>query len=215
VAKNKTEGSHCLLDTLEPGSQFVTAYGVVEVVTDERAVPTATKIPQNVADLCKSYNSSHTKQQIQIRKLHSSVAVKSLLRRSHLRDYYEQNLTTRKTVWKAYFGGDPRKIPADLHTQPVKMPVPTKTDPLNPADCFPDRIVECVLIPDERNRFLGLTEELGKSDASQGITGTRLFMRRRLLTDPYIVNGDVFLCKSCGRSFTSKPGCKYHTGSEV
>jgi hypothetical protein len=215
LSKNKTEGSHCLLETLEPGSQFVTAYGVVEVITDDRAVPTATEIPQKMVDLCKSWNSSQTKQQIQIRKLYSSVAVKSLLRRSHLQDYYEQNLTTRNTVWKAYFGEDPRRIPEDLHSQPVLMPVSTKSDPLNPLDCYPDRMVECVLIPDERNRFLGLGEELGKANASQGVTGARLLLRRRLLTDPYIVNADLFLCKKCGKGFTSKPGCKYHMASEV
>lgn len=193
----------------------MTPYGVVEVVKDERAVPEATEIPEKMADLSKSWNSSQTKQQVQIRKLYSSVAVKSLLRRSHLHDYDEQNLTTRNTVWKAYFGGDPRDIPAAMHSELIKMPVSTKTDPMTPADCYPDRIVECVLIPDERNRFLGLTEELGKANASQGITRTRLFLRRRLLTDPYIIHGDFFLCKDCGRGFTSKPGCKYHMGSQV
>jgi hypothetical protein len=191
----------------------VTSYGVVEVIKDDRAVPPAVEIPKNIAFLSKAWNASHTKQQVQVRKQYAMVAVKSLLRRSYLNDYHEQSLTTQKTVWKAYYGEDPRRIPVVLHSRPVKMPVPTKTNPQNPADCYPDRIVECVLIPDERNRFMGLAKDLGKkADTSQG---TRMFLQRRLFMDPYIVDVDVFFCDICGKGFTSKPGCKYHMQSEV
>lgn len=188
---------------------------MVEVVEDNRAVSTASGLPANLPDLVRACKTSKAKHDLQSRKQMCSVAIVSRLRRSVLQDAYERNQMSQQVVWEAYFGRDPREIPAYAHKTSVKMPPPPKPDPSTPPDSFPDRMVECVLVPDERPRFLGLNEELAKTNASQGVTGTRLFLQRRLLIEPYIVDVPTYFCEDCGRGFTSKPGCKYHQTSTV
>jgi len=203
------------LEVLVTGSQFVTSYGVVEVVKDDRATPTAAAIPSKMQELVKTWRGSQAKQEVQVHKQMAMVAVQSLLRRSALNEAYESKQVNQQTVWKAYFGCDPRTIPASARKIPIALPQPVKADPSLPIDSHPYRMVECVLISDERARILGLTVELPKVNASQGTTGTRLFLQRRLLVDPYIVDAPVYICKDCGRIFGSQPGCKYHTKEAV
>lgn len=213
--KTSTASGHIAFPTLEQGSQFVTPFGVVEVVSDNRAAP----IPQAAApEKPKIKRNTHLRHQ----KGSVAIAIKTRVQRGWLSEMYQQKRVTQRGVWKACFGGDPRIIAAQ-----GKKPVPVsynqsmRLDPPGPEGSFPDRIVECVLIPDERDKFVAddsdddKSMELAQDASAKSPYGMKLFLRRRTLTEPYVASSTVYKCEDCGGAFTSKVGYNYHTRSEV
>lgn len=96
--------------------------------------------------------------------------------------------------------------------------------PLEPPTCFPDRIVECYLIPDRRKLIAveGIEDPNSKQNEKRECrqfekeierhtdNGKKLFLQRRMLTEPYVESSSRFCCVDCGRQFASLVGCKYH-----
>lgn len=216
--------------TLEPGSKFVTPYGVVEVVADNRATP----VPQPGAakkSQPKPKNPRHQRGSM-------ALSLKTRVQRARLSRMYDNKHITQQGVFRACFGGDPRVVAAEGKNKPEQLGVrgSVRLDPEFPEGSYPDRIVECVLVPDERTKKVeesdsdvdsnedeSMEMEVAESASNDGNAdssnkspyGMKLFLRRRMLKEPYIASATVYPCDDCGAPFTSKVGYNYHTRSEV
>ncbi len=217
--------------TLLPGSRFVTSFGVVEVVADNRAIPTAS-YPDNLKHLTRQWSSWKSKRDAQMNRVLATAAVRQRTRRYNLaasmstNDSSHDNRTnarglTQQAVWKIYFGGNPTLIPKSEWSAPSTLG-PTRGDPMFPQDSYPDRIVECIQIPDQRKKFLGLDDnEWFGNDGNDTVSQDgpnrmgRLYLQRKLLTEPYKQEISVRCCPSCGVYFNSRPGIKFHIDSQV
>ena len=190
---------------LDPGDRFVTKFGVVEVVKDDRATANA-ELPSNIKFLRNSYNNAKSQIEGSNKKLFNFKATHLRNRRNRINSVYEnKNPLSKATIEDAYFGGK-----KEQHRPLRKM---TKADPMAPEGSYPDRIVECVLIPDKRRRVVGEGKTtLGMQlDANFVAKQTRLFLRRDALTEKYIRDNPKYSCMDCGQQFTSFPGLQYHS----
>ena len=188
---------------------FDTKYGIVSVLKDDRAVSTV-ELPSNLPSEMKKYSSSATKREVQVQKHNSNVATSSLARRMLLSRLYENNNCTQETVFDAYFGIDPRLMTKFRKPAPYPSMI---TNPSMPDGSFPDRIVECIMVPDKRPRFVGL----GSPDALEGLAEetsarhpTKVFIQRRLLSQKYSEDATRYICGSCCHCFISKSGYQHH-----
>jgi hypothetical protein len=217
------EGKHARPETpkppfhaLSPGETFVTMYGIVEVVKDDRADPTGI-LPPNVKEKVKAWHSNKTKCESQQLKLFMAKAIQTCARRTKVNHLLDKGKVTTLSVFDAYFGGDPRTVPPN--------PWPTYNspyqDPSCPEESYPNRIVECLWLPDTRRRCHGLEDNKGtlypetKEGTTKSPTKQRLFLQRRLLTESYKAQNSTYACLDCGRRFTSQPGQKYHVTNAV
>jgi len=204
---------------LEPGELFATAYGVVRVVSDQRATPTA-DFPDRIKELCKNWGSAKQKREVSQQKHKTFFAGTHLAKRMQLSKLYQQGNITQQAVFYIALGKNHPKEHSKTASRPINVPPPLGPDPAAPADSFPDRMVECELVSDERLRFFGPSDHSPSPYQpilveNEGKSPTRLFLRRRLLTDSYNPKVSVYQCDLCGHPFLSKPGCKYHTQSQV
>ena len=69
--------------TLEKGSKFITNFGVVKVISDDRA-SSSYKYPENIKTESKNYASYKEKQGVAQRKLYMTYGFHSRLRRMRL-----------------------------------------------------------------------------------------------------------------------------------
>lgn len=204
---------------LQPGERFVTVFGVVEVIKDDRAIPTAV-LPQNLKKENEQYLTDKKKLTIQATRAYIARSMRLRARRMKINALYSSGKINRESVAQAYSAfPDPDPDP------PVHLVRPT--DPAEPPDSFPERIVECVLVPDTRPRIVGREgtnhpvqekEQEGTSLTStvaQQHCPTKLFLQRRVLQEPYHVDGLVYLCQFCNMKFGNQPGQKYHVDNNV
>ena len=244
--QNVSSSTSILYDTLTPGLCFVTPYGIVEVVNDDRAIPCyvseSTSQLVFATDLKKQmklYHNAVAKRQARDQKHLLNVAVMSLARRKLLRQAHDaQSSTTDEVaamgtcskaskdvssfvdaIRQAYLVcGD---VPHLASSAPKRKEL---EDPSAPASSFPDRIVECKLLPDQRPRLVGYCDKddpaafhnllLLDGLAKSYTNSNRIFIQRRLLTTSYSLDGERYYCPVCYQCFTSKPGYKYHVDME-
>jgi len=83
-------------------------------------------------------------------------------------------------------------------------------DPLAPADSLPDRIVECFLIPDKRNRIIFYPEGFGDAIETYKCPTMKLYLKRRLLNELYQPDSEIYQCATCGKILTTKSGARAH-----
>jgi len=206
--------------TIRPGTKFVTPFGIVEVVRDDRAVPVVDKRDdeENVkskgagktgksdpaSDSAKKYRLEIAKRKQQLVKVRSAAALSSLVRRKELNRAYEEGKNDQESVWKAHFGNDPRKLPT---VQPLEL-----KDPGIPASSFADRIVECRWVQDTRTRYLGVDKGIPTLVKPPSYNDNRpnVFLQRRMLTEPYGEGIVLHICPTCGLKLLSRPGVVYH-----
>ena len=228
--------------TLTPGLCFVTQYGIVEVINDNREIPYFIPVSESTnepdfttADLKKQtklYHNAVLKNQMRDQKQLLNVAVVSLARRKLLRHAYHDHLRRNENVTAATTNGtnDSKNSVATFvdtirhaycacgDVSPLARVPKTKEleDPSAPATVFPDRIVECRLLPDRRPRYTGNYDNLTLLDglANTDTNSNKIFVQRRLLTTPYNLDSERYYCPSCYQCFTSKPGYKYHVDVE-
>lgn len=207
---------HPPLYTLTAGERFVTRFGIVEVVNDLRDTPTA-KRPENIKKLIRTYNAAKAKYDGYKRRMFVSLATILWARRTRINMMYEKGRPVKYDIFKAYFGGDPRYVTPGTGFPPSTNRGPA--DPTTPPTSFPDRIVECVLIADKRQRFVGSDTKTPvnslQEDCPTNHTTTRLYLQRRLLTEPYNEKLPTYECAFCGTRFLSQTGQKYHVMSAV
>ena len=196
--------------TLAPGTQFLTStFGVVEVVRDDRDVPepdAAFPLKQQV----RSYSSSKTKLDHQLKRALATKMVHATMRRRQVNQLLSKKggaSCTPKSINQVYFSGN--YAPSKYSKFPQRL-----EDPSLPAKAKPYRIVECISVPDVRDRLVG---PQGDASDIQPIAPFRakLFLPRHLLTERYTPNVPHHVCETCGRSFQSLPGIRYHAKGNV
>lgn len=197
MCQQPAKNSAALLPTLQPGDRFVTSFGLVEVVKDDRATPTAM-----ANDISKEqqryYQSAKSKVEKQRSKMFLSKSIRFRARRAQVNTLYDKENVNQASVFHAYFGGDPSSVNENKKLPPMPKPL---QDPTAPQDSFPDRIVDCIWLQED--------------ESGQRKTAQHLFLQRRLLTEPYVEDGGAQVCSDCGQRFLSAPGYKYHTSNKV
>jgi hypothetical protein len=109
---------------LENFQSFVTQYGVAQLIKDDRATPEV-ELSLNFKKQLRTWNNWRIKRSINLSKKKINFSVFSLVRRRLLREAYDSNNVTQDTVFKAYFGEDPRKIAPTDYPKAIK----TTADP--------------------------------------------------------------------------------------
>ena len=95
--------------TLHPGQKFVTPFGVVEVLKDDRAIPTAI-LPANIQDQYRKYQKYKVTDSIREMGRYVKRAGKLRVRRNAINSLYTKGKVNRRSIFEAYFGGDPEHI---------------------------------------------------------------------------------------------------------
>ena len=210
-----------VMETLLPGDRFVTNYGVVEVLADDRN-ESQYQYPRNIKTLQRKYQGSRDRAKQRKRAQLNTALFQSLLRRRLLSQSFQrrEGHPTKEDVLKASHGrvlifSKPKPW------VPPKRPSP-RPDPVFHPSCFPDRIVKCRTVPDERGRVYttdndGKTVDWpdSKSQKNPQFRSMTLYLRRRLLNRPYDCNQPMYICSKCGQEFVSRDGFIYHEKSVV
>ena len=210
---NDGDGKVRPFPTLNPGQKFVTPFGVVEVVKDDRAIPTAI-FPDNVQTQHRKYQKAKAAEESRDVRRHTRVASKLRIRRNAINALYEKGKVNRRSVFHAYFGGDPEYLQSVVQAKKAlaknsSSETQRSYDPKEPKDSYPDRVVECMLIPnDHRAHNLDLTNKKVKRNFDQ--TPTKLFLQRKILNQPYDKADTVYYCPDCGRTFNHSNARKTH-----
>jgi hypothetical protein len=232
--------------TIPAGQRFVTPYGIVQVIADDRAIPQASNALNDVTDKSskqrmKLYYSALSKREARHQKQMFNVAVISRARRILLQRAYDDQRNIQETmptggsgnqinsvetrsryaqsVWNAY------RTCSGVPTTSVPKLSPLE-HPTAPVDSYPDRIVEGMIIPDERPRYIGHpmqpdgtishTDFTVLDGRAADVTSMRkIYMQRRLLTTVYSPDNSRYYCPMCYQCFASKPGYKYHVDSDA
>lgn len=257
---------------LEPGQMFCTRYGVVEVIKDDRAGSDYgnVKIDDQFKDEKKRHQRRKEKIANRRQKVYQFIAKKTRQRRNILMQHYLQyrNLSENNShqnprlqqmtgeeyaqkVWKEYYSvATPNEILSGIYKKSLAIPLlrvdhpdEVGVDPSEPEASYPDRIVECVLVEDERKVVCDLDNEgdgrLSQVDVSKSLVtkmkmiveakktqkscvrdeedcdkrllgSTKLYLKRRDLVEPYNPHLSLYYCKTCGKKFHSRTGCKTH-----
>jgi len=178
-------------EILSAGQTFTTKFGVVRVVKDDRAGENfgKTKIAKNYKDLKKKYQRKRERNANRKSKVYMFVAKKGRQKRDillqHYLKYKEQNFSQVGTsgtpsqdyvegIWNEnYPHSTPNEILSGVFKKslaipliPVDHPDEIGEDPAAPADSYPERMVECVLVKDGRRRIRNLALE-GEGRLSQ------------------------------------------------
>ncbi|GKZ01404.1 hypothetical protein MPSEU_001091200 [Mayamaea pseudoterrestris] len=213
--KAASNANNIPLSTLQPGLFFVTKYGVVKVVADNRAVPTAV-YSKDYKQESKKYSNTRAQYEKRLQNLKLANTIQHLAKRAKLTELYTAREVTQEAVFETSIGVKHPMIFKNSGDYPPAMVVPSRPpNPSEPEGSFPDRIVECVVIPDTRTRFHGDDDEDLIHVHPSGNVGCKMFLQRRLLNTPFNENQSLFCCHHCGQEFASKPGAKYHLQSEV
>jgi hypothetical protein len=206
---------------LQPGDRFVTMFGVVEVIKDDRATPTAA-VPQNGKKENDKYVTEKGRLTERQTRAHVARSIRLRARRMKINSLYSSGKINHKSIEETY------TTFANLEPH-VQLFQPM--DPSEPLNSFPERIVECIFIPDARQRSVGRDpicqpirkKQLQEEDVLSSTTTvgqkqsclTKLFLQRRFLHEPYHVDGSVYHCQYCNMKFGSQPGQKYHVENNV
>ena len=216
VAASKVDAA-APMPTLLAGMKFVTKYGVVEVVADNRATPNAV-LCDNIKEEMKKYTSSRAQHERKLQQFRHVNTVKNLAKRVKLSDLYQTGGISQASVFQASIHvSHPMMLASTGDCMSLFVAPTIRSDPCEPKGCCPDRIVECIVISDERQRFLGD----GDDDHSQmetrqtGLVGCKMYLQRRLLMTPYVEQQCLYSCQNCGQEFASRPGIKYHQSSKI
>jgi len=204
--------------TLEPGKKFVTPFGVVEVVKDDRATPTAV-LPDDAQQRYRKYQKAQIAIEAKELRRHAKIASKLRIRREAVSALYEKGKANRRSVFDAYFGGDPEHIRSVIKANEALANDVSNTksssgdewrtsDPKIPKDSYPNRIVECKLITDHRWHNLDSTNTRVKRSFNQ--KPAKMFLQRRLLKEPYEMGDTAYHCPDCGKKFHNSQSRKLH-----
>ena len=194
----KVNESYQPFHQLQPGELFITEFGVVQVLVDNR-------LPNDFGSTLVGENEKQASKEWK-RKLKSLLAQKEKLVRKRMFNEKLKEL------------GD---------------------DPMEPRDSYPTRIVECLEVHDERQKYTDLDVKNGKGRLSTGRidkiiedavrvatldteqetttkTNTRMYLNRNLLTTEYNSSVTIYCCSVCGKSdFTTIAGLTYHIGKHT
>lgn len=180
---------------------------------DDRAVPTAI-LPNDIQDQYRKYQKSRNAIDVRDRRRHIKIAGKLRVRRNAINSLYEKGKANRRSIFDAYFGADPEhmrsviKANSALAGAASSSSTQRNSDPKEPEDSFPDRIVECIWITDQRSHNLDPENTIVKRDAEQG--PKKVYLQRKLLAEPYDKTDTVYYCPDCGKKFETFHARRFH-----
>jgi hypothetical protein len=215
-------------DLIPPGTRYVTPYGVVQVQADHcaGAVPLL-----DAAAIRQSYNQfsdSRVKREVLMQRQYAALNCEHVNHRRHLTTLHyspppgEIDLVSSIDLSGIKAEDDSTRAIAQSQRWPPQIcPAPYRKsdllasfgesdDPRFPAVTLPDRIVECILIQDDRLHFLGVDDGVVREQPHVSEHPTRLYLRRRVLQDIYWNEADVYHCLHCGKTFYSRNACRSH-----
>ncbi len=217
--------------------------GIVEVIADDRLPDDhhKTAVDQKANE---SYLKKRTKYRAKEAKVTDQIATGIRSRRAQLKNIYLESKSTgsitsktQKEVWDLYCKRiTPKEIIKDDITWNGKVSGKMKehdrfleVDPRIPADHYPDRIVECKLVEDDREIRLGniingdvsgdgeVECEINPAKNQTTKTTTlpmRLYLKRRELIRESGPSERNFTCNNCGKKdYKSRDALSYHIKS--
>ncbi|MGK3736373.1 MAG: hypothetical protein ACI8RD_009186 [Bacillariaceae sp.] len=199
--------------TLTPGDRFVIPFGIVEVVKDDRAIPTVKMLPIDIRQQFKTYGVFKHNEVKRLTSAHVKRSSKLRIRRNDIDALYEKKgKANRRSIFEAYFEGDPvymKSVTTPSESINQSSGFADVVNPKEPPNSFPDRIVECIRVTDQRSHVLdcGTFNNTVKRDAKQE---GKLFLQRRLLTKRYDEFDRVYNCDDCGHKFVTPQMLKAH-----
>ena len=231
------------MQILSPGEKFVTQYGVVEVINDNR-IP-ADYTPTVVQTLNKNESEALYRKKSKIT---------DAFKRFYLNNCNKLRLSRKKNkkILREIYGFPPKDgkqisneelnsnrffyLDNSLHivtcapldeegrftTRTVEnitcakekmIAFKTVEDPRLPSSCYPDRIVECILIADKRDRHYLHDNEIIEGSNNPSL-GHKMYLRRSLLTKKYYPKITVFPCRICNK-VVDRQSMKHHIEKKV
>lgn len=218
-----TRHSYNYFEQVDPGSQWITKYGVVTVVSDNR-LPTGhnkTKrksIRKNVVEKydndkhsynCRQddvsevmYNGGRKRREC-IEKIYKSMRVGSQSSSNSKEEnpaakiwsMYCQTVTTNEILNEKISWKDVNGNPFEN----AELDRFKYSDPRFPKYLYADRIVECEL----------------SHNGETAVPKTRLFLARKELVQRYSVNHSKFICVACGKSFSNTIEYEHHVTRNI
>jgi uncharacterized C2H2 Zn-finger protein len=183
--------------SLQGGDKFVTPFGIVQVIKDDRAVPTAS-LPNDIKKRTRTYSNARLGVEAKLHNFYVFRAAQLRMRRNSINALYENSQWDCDALFEAYADPSPEKWVEPLRPE----------NPSAPPGSFPDRIVECKWVPDQRSRDGVAHDHVPPS--SNG----KLFLRRDVLTQRYREDECLYSCPNCGQTFYAAPSFKYHVDNQ-
>ena len=226
-------------EELKPGSKHVTKYGIVEVIADSRlaSVHHKSKLPRaNAVQRFLDDKSSFTCKQRAVAEI---MYTGGRMRREQLQKMYLKSIDIEShstglsrnsdalSVWNMYCHSiTPHQILHEMMSwkdvngdlfadaQAVSF---DREDIRVPRDFYPDRIVECVLVNDERTRICSKhdDDQHNTSALNGAAPKMRLFLARKELVARYDKSDPSYICSTCRKSFCDVIAWKYHVNGNL
>ncbi|KAL7468222.1 hypothetical protein ACHAXS_008449 [Conticribra weissflogii] len=245
---------------LKHGSRFVTKFGVVEVIVDDRIPSQHHEHVVTHKNMKRCQNAVAKEQSFNEKKdaIMRVIAAGTKERRQHLNQMYSAKITNstnnsilQKSVWDLYCKSltpvqilDERLSWSCKNRDPLdgfEFEQPNVSKHLEPYDSYPDRIVVCKLIPDERKVFASIDDVVGDSEMleeegsdsetySQSVATVdsinqtklknkgptiHLYINRRELIHKYDSLQAKYVCSDCGENFSSINQWRVHHRNKV
>ncbi|EED94509.1 predicted protein [Thalassiosira pseudonana CCMP1335] len=225
-------------EKLKKGVKFITKFGVVEVVADDRLPSdhhkSKAESKNKVSKAIHRFNEKEMAFNNKKEKVVEGMYVGARMRRELMNQTYQESIgkedpsqaMTQSKVWGMYCDTIlPAQILDEGQSWRDNNPDPKERfdietfdlkDPSTPADYYPNRIVECKVISDERkvkssNDAVDANAKHGTARPSQ--LQMNIFLARKELTVVYDATEPRRVCPDCGQSFHSKYFLQLHSGS--
>ena len=218
---------------------FITKFGVVKVIADDRLPPKHHTTKRAKKDHVHKFDQAKHSHICKRREVAENIYTGGRKRRQTLQKMYESMKVQSRTpqtqhevkqysasdVWKMYCHTlSTRQILndkmnwKDVNGNPYKnheVDVFNRTDPRFAKDFYHNRIVECELVCDERNRVSSNNGQCKASKQEAVTPKVRLFLARSELTKRYDRASTSYVCSDCGKSFCIELEWKHHLAHKL
>ena len=224
---------------LNPGEKFMTKFGIVKVLADNR-LPPGKEVSERhpPKQVLTRYHAECRRFEVRKDRMRDEIAAGGRYRRSELlRLHADGTMNEAKKAqlsWKLYCSSlelDQVLKQGKTYVEPITNYVKddcTPTDPWPKDEFYPDRIVECELVQDKRaiidvsgvemddagDRGVACEERAQKMSNRQKIP-MRLYLQRKELSQVYREDEANFICADCGKQYVSRQAITYHVKKKI
>jgi hypothetical protein len=234
---------------LEKGARFITKFGVVEVIADDRVPENSIKSKSTATPkTVRTYLNRRQRFRERYDRVIRDIAAGTRYRREEVSKMYAASkLSTsaagvnisQEKVWSLYCKSlSLKQILLDgfssAEEKVGKVEKFSEEDPRSPPDLYPERIVECRLVDDEREFIIVSAgynfrspenDEAGASGLEYNvrerpstriqISSMRLYIARNELVQEYDAATPCYICKICSQTSRHRTGLKYHLSNSL